>query len=68
MTTNQSYTPVELAKAKRMSRAMLYKLWRQGKGPRYYTIGNRRRITHEARIEWQRERETEATLTNGEAA
>jgi hypothetical protein len=38
---------------------MLYKLWSQGKGPRYYMVGTVRRISHEARIEWQRQMEAE---------
>ena len=33
---------------------MLYKLWSQGQGPRFYMVGTVRRISHEARIEWQR--------------
>ena len=61
-----SYTVDELAKAERMSRSMVYKLWQQGQGPRFYYNGNRRRITEEARREWQREREA-ATSQNGEA-
>jgi hypothetical protein len=55
-----SYTPYEFCEAERISRAMLYKLWQQGKGPRYFQVGNRRRITQEARINWQRQREAEA--------
>jgi hypothetical protein len=49
--TDQSYTPTTLSKAENMSRGMLYKLWSQGKGPRFYYIGNRRRISHEARLQ-----------------
>jgi hypothetical protein len=50
---DQSYTPDTFAAAESISRAMLYKLWRQGKGPSFYLIGNRRRITEQARREWQ---------------
>ena len=45
MAGQKSYTPYELAELKRISRAMLYKMWKQGKGPRFYCIGNRRRIS-----------------------
>jgi hypothetical protein len=53
----QSYTIDEFCRAERISRAMIYKLWLQGQGPRYYQVGSVRRISHEARLEWQRERE-----------
>jgi hypothetical protein len=52
---SESYTVSTFCAAEHISRAMLYKLWSQGQGPRYYMVGNRRRITHQARIEWQRE-------------
>ncbi len=38
-----------------ISRSALYGLWKQGRGPKYYLNGSRRRIPHSARIEWQRE-------------
>jgi hypothetical protein len=57
MAGQKSYTPYELAELERISRAMLYKMWKQGKGPRFYCIGNRRRISEEARIEWRRKLE-----------
>jgi hypothetical protein len=59
MTAHQSYTVDEFAKAERMSRSMVYKLWGQGKGPCFYMIGNVRRITHQARIDWQQARQAE---------
>jgi len=60
MPVDPSLTPDEFAKAERISRAKLYQLWSHGEGPRYYQIGNRRRITPEARAEWQRQREAAA--------
>jgi excisionase family DNA binding protein len=56
--SDKSYTVSELAELERVSRAFIYQLWARGEGPRYYTIGNRRRITEEQRQEWHRERET----------
>jgi hypothetical protein len=53
----QSLTPYEFAALEKISRAYLYTMWRRGTGPRFYMIGNRRRITMEARAEWQRSRE-----------
>ena len=60
MPADQSYTIAEFCQAERMSRAMLYKLWAQGKGPRFFYVGNSRRISHEARIEWRQRLEAEA--------
>ena len=36
---------------------MLYQAWSEGWGPAFYWVGVTRRITHRARLEWQRERE-----------
>jgi hypothetical protein len=52
-----SYTVDEFCKTERISRVALYSMWRDGKGPRFYMNGRCRRITHAARIEWQREME-----------
>ena len=64
MSEFQSYTVDEFAASERMSRSMVYKLWKQGKGPRFYMVGTVRRISHQARVDWQREREADS----GEAA
>ena len=45
------------------SRSQLYKLWKEGRGPRFYYNGNQRRITDEAEAEWLRAMES-ATLAN----
>ena len=60
MTSEQSYKIDEFCAVERLSRAMLYKLWAQGKGPRWFQVGNRRHISHEARVEWRRKLEAEA--------
>jgi hypothetical protein len=39
---------------------MVYRLWQQGMGPRYYMVGNRRRISNESRTEWRRQLEAKA--------
>ena len=39
---------------------MLYRAWSEGWGPKFYRVGATRRITHRARLEWQREREVAA--------
>ena len=49
-----STTINEFCALERTSRTQLYKLWAEGRGPRYYKNGNRRRITDEARVEWRR--------------
>jgi excisionase family DNA binding protein len=60
---DQSYTVSEFAEAERISRQMVYKLWSQGKGPRFHYVGTHRRISHEARLEWRRQ--LEAAASNG---
>jgi hypothetical protein len=66
VSTEASYTIDEFCKAERISRAFLYKLWSQGKGPRFYYVNTVRRISHEARLEWHRQFEAAAKI--GEAA
>jgi hypothetical protein len=44
-----SYTVDEFCRVERMSRSALYKQWQQGKGPRFYLVGNSRRISAQAR-------------------
>jgi hypothetical protein len=61
-----SYTVDEFCAAERMSRSMLYKAWAQGWGPDFYRIGVTRRITHRARVAWQREREAKAAAERTE--
>jgi predicted DNA-binding transcriptional regulator AlpA len=50
----------EFCAAERISRSALYKLWNEGRGPRFFYIGATRRISHEVRVEWRRKREAEA--------
>jgi hypothetical protein len=54
-----SYTVDEFCAAERMSRSMLY-------SPEFYWVGVTRRITHRARLEWQRQREAEAAAGKAE--
>ena len=54
-----SYSVDGFAEAEDISRSMVYKLWKQGKGPRFYMVGTVRRIFHQARIDWHREREAD---------
>jgi hypothetical protein len=55
-----SFTVDEFCRAERMSRSALYKQWQQGKGPRFYLVGNSRRISAQARFDYQRDRESVA--------
>jgi hypothetical protein len=55
-----SLTIAEFCEAEKISRSMLYRAWSEGWGPKYYWVGVTRRITHHARLEWQREREAAA--------
>jgi len=65
MSVDRSFTISEFCEAERISRAFLYKLWSQQKGPRFYYVGSVRRISHEARLEWHRQ--LEAWTKSGEA-
>jgi excisionase family DNA binding protein len=60
MTDDPTYTIDEFCKLERIHRSTLYKLWRQGQGPRYFLIGSHRRITEQARQDWHRDREAAA--------
>jgi hypothetical protein len=59
-TVDASLTINEFCKAEKISRSMLYRAWSEGWGPKFYWVGVTRRITHRARLEWQREREAAA--------
>jgi predicted DNA-binding transcriptional regulator AlpA len=59
--TDQSLTINEFCAVEKLSRSQLYKLWHEGRGPRFYKIGNRPRISSEARREWRQSLEAEAT-------
>jgi hypothetical protein len=61
-TLDASLTINEFCKAEKISRSMLYRAWSEGWGPKFYRIGVTRRITHRARLEWQREREAAANV------
>jgi len=67
-TFEPSYSVDEFCNAERISRVALYAFWKQGKGPRYYMNGRCRRITHQARLTWQRQREAETMGGADEAA
>jgi hypothetical protein len=48
------YSTREFAHAARISVAMLYKLWREHRGPPYKQIGRRRIIDRDGGLEWLR--------------
>ncbi len=66
MANDPSYTVDEFVEVERLSRSMIYKLWSQGKGPRFYYVGNVRRISHQARLEWQRQMEAASKEGGGQ--
>lgn len=57
---DQSYTIDAFCEAERICRSHLYKMWSEGRGPRYYMVRAVRRISAEARLEWQRSLEAPA--------
>jgi hypothetical protein len=60
MMTDRSLTINQFCDAEQISRSMLYKLWGQGLGPRWFDVGVTRRISPEARVEWRRDLEAKA--------
>ena len=60
-----SFTVDEFCKADSISRAMLYRACREGNGPRFYLNCTHRRLTADARRDWQHQREA-AAIANGE--
>jgi hypothetical protein len=44
----------EFCVAHDISRAMLYKLWNSGRGPRAMSVGSRKLISHEAAADWRK--------------
>jgi hypothetical protein len=49
-----AYTINEWCGRERVSRTHLYHLWKIGMGPRYYRVGNQRRISGEASDDWRK--------------
>ena len=61
MTDNPTYTIKEFCNVERISRSLLYQLWQQDRGPRYFLAETHRRITEQARQDWHRHLEAEIT-------
>jgi hypothetical protein len=57
---HQSYTVAEWCALRRISKAMFYKLRKQGKAPRLHNAGVKQLISPEADEDWITEREAEA--------
>jgi hypothetical protein len=60
-----SFTIREWCEARRVSRAMFYKLEAQDRAPRTHFAGNKRLISPQADAEWLLQREAEATERDG---
>ena len=67
MESKDAYEIVEFCLRHGISRATLYNLWRDGKGPRRMKVGARTLISREAAEDWRRQCETEVA-TQPEAA
>ena len=61
-----AYSPAEFADAHRISRATLYKLWAEGRGPRRVKVGRRTLIPGEAAAEWRQRLMADAEITRGQ--
>jgi hypothetical protein len=47
------YNVPRFCDAHEISRTHLYKLWSEGRGPKFFRLGDERRITCEAAAEWR---------------
>ena len=58
----------EFCVSHRMSRSLLYKLWKEGSGPEFMKVGTRTLISKESAARWRKrmERETSMRLKRGE--
>jgi predicted DNA-binding transcriptional regulator AlpA len=56
------FTIDEFCTVHRISRSLIYSLWKQGTGPRFFKLGSKVMITREAAAEWRAERE-KATMS-----
>ena len=56
-TDRKAFSIDEFCIAHRISRAMFYKIRKQGRAPRIMTVGSRQLISGEAAAEWRRQME-----------
>jgi predicted DNA-binding transcriptional regulator AlpA len=49
----QAFDVEQFCRCHNISRALLYKLWKEGKGPRIMKLGRRTLISREACVEWR---------------
>lgn len=60
LTSRSAFTVAEFCTAHRISKGMLYKMWKAGAGPRWMSVGSKRIISCEAAADWRRQCEAEA--------
>jgi hypothetical protein len=59
------YNVARFCDSHEISRTHLYRLWREGRGPRFFWLGDQKRITAEAAAEWRAQMQAESdALTN----
>ena len=56
----KTYTVKQFTQTYNLSRSTIYRLWRDGRGPRVLRVGRKVLITVEAAQEWARAMEAEA--------
>jgi hypothetical protein len=54
-----TYTVAEFCEAERISNTRFFDYLNTDRAPRYWMHGSQIRITHQARLDWQRDREAE---------
>ncbi len=61
----ESYSVADFCRAHGISRALFYKLLREGRGPRVMKVGRRTLISREAAEQWRRRMEGATQLGEG---
>jgi len=59
----EAWTIEEFCRAYSISRSALYGQWKQGTGPRYFKVGDMRRISRQAGLDWVRQLEQATAQT-----
>lgn len=62
VTTTKAFTVENFCEAYQISKSFLYKLAREGKGPRMMRVGRRTLISAEAAAEWQTRNEEKGAI------
>jgi hypothetical protein len=55
MPLDETLTVDEFIRLEKISKSTLFKLWREGRGPKFHKLGKRTYISAESRAEWRKQ-------------